>query len=104
MNKKISIEIMTLGEQEFIKQNWEENSKKVLEAISKDRDVLALQAIIKGQKEEIERLHFIIKEAREYLPKLRVSPSYELDVKIDTLEEILYKENKEYGIMDKKSR
>lgn len=42
-------------------------------------------------EEEIERLHSIIKEVREYLPKLRVSPSYELDDKIDNLEEILDK-------------
>lgn len=43
---------------------------------------------------ELQERISIIKELREYLPKLRVSPSYELDDKIDNLEEILDKENK----------
>ncbi len=40
------------------------------------------------------RLHFIIKEVREYIPILRRCTSYEKDEKLDDLLEILDKENK----------
>ena len=43
-------------------------------------------------KDRIYFLEDIIEEIREYLPKLRQSSSYELDEKIDNLEEMLDKE------------
>ena len=41
---------------------------------------------------QLQQKENIIKEVREYLPKLRTSSSYELDEKVDNLEEILDKE------------
>ena len=52
------------------------------------KSIVQLQYQLK-QKENKE------KEIREYLPKLRTSTSYELDEKIDTLLEILDKEDKQ---------
>ena len=60
-------EIMTEKEKNYHKKNWKKESEKVLKIIIKDRDLLTLQSIIEGQKEEIERLHNIIKEVREYI-------------------------------------
>ena len=45
----------------------------------------------KSLKNQLQQKENIIKEAKEYLPKIRRSVSYELDDKIDNLEEILDK-------------
>lgn len=69
--------------------------------IEQDKEIERLNNqldFIKDQNKYIDKLekmvkerNSIIKEAKEYLPKLRTSSSYELDDKIDNLEEILDK-------------
>ncbi len=59
-------EIMTEKEKNYFKKIGKKGSEKVLKIIIKDRDLMALQAIIEGQKEEIERLNNIINELEKY--------------------------------------
>ena len=71
-----------------------EKLKEIIENMPKDILINSFETVYEDSIKkdlEIERLHSIIKEVREYLPILRRSASYELDDKADELGMILDK-------------
>lgn len=90
---KISQPMFEVGELERFDNNIHSIVEEYSKLMFKEKDQILTQRLIMKQEQEIERLQSIIKEVREYLPKLRRSSSYELDEKIDDLLEILDKEN-----------